>query len=76
MHYQTARNDFVDLLEGGYFVARRVGEASGYFPAESGWRPELNPTTAFVQLPTDGSKPARDVGQLDLHDMPTDSSLT
>jgi len=35
VHYQTARNDFVDLVEMGYFVARRVGRGKRYFPAES-----------------------------------------
>lgn len=35
VHYQTARNDFVDLVDKGYLVARRVGARKRYFPAES-----------------------------------------
>lgn len=35
VHYQTARNDFVELLQKGYFVGRRVGRGKRYFPAES-----------------------------------------
>jgi Fic family protein len=35
VHYQTARNDIIDLVEKGYFVARRVGHGKRYFPADS-----------------------------------------
>lgn len=32
VHYQTARNDFVELVDKGYFEARRVGKGKRYFP--------------------------------------------
>ncbi len=35
VHYQTARNDFVDLVARGYFQERRVGRGKRYFPAET-----------------------------------------
>jgi len=35
VHYQTARNDFVDLVTRGYFEPRRIGKGKRFFPAES-----------------------------------------
>lgn len=35
VHYQTARSDFADLCDKGYFLVRRVGKGKRYFPAEA-----------------------------------------
>jgi hypothetical protein len=35
VHYQTARNDFVELVDRGYLQQRRVGRGKRYFPAET-----------------------------------------
>jgi Fic family protein len=35
VHYQTARTDFIDLVKGGYFEARRIGKGKRYFPSET-----------------------------------------
>lgn len=35
VHYQTSRNDIVDLVKRGYFQERRIGRGKRYFPAES-----------------------------------------
>lgn len=35
VHYQTARNDFLDLVKRGYFVAKRVGKGNRFYPSAS-----------------------------------------
>jgi len=35
VHYQTARNDFVDLEKRGYFESRRVGNTKRFYSSES-----------------------------------------
>lgn len=34
VHYQTARNDFIDLTRRGFFSERRVGNAKRFFPSK------------------------------------------
>jgi Fic family protein len=35
VHYQTARNDFVDMVNRGYFEARRVGKGKRFFSSRA-----------------------------------------
>lgn len=35
VHYQTARNDFVDLVDRGYFESRRVGKGKRYYASHN-----------------------------------------
>ncbi len=35
VHYQTARNDFVDLVDRGYFESRRVGKGKRFYASDN-----------------------------------------